>query len=66
MKTKRSRIKVQAECASFDITVTAQVESSTLVAQDMDDVKRKLKHELAKTIAGLPFAHVYPFEVRVQ
>lgn len=66
MKTKKARIRVQAECASFDISISANVESSTLVNQDMDDVKRKLKHELAKTIAGLPFAHVYPFEVRVQ
>ena len=58
------RVKAIAKCAAFEIEVVAVFSSETLVADEMDDVKRKLKNNLANSISKLPFAHTYPYEVR--
>jgi hypothetical protein len=66
MKSKRTRIKADAECASFDINLNATITSTNLTAEEVNDIKRKFKQQITTTIAKLPFAHIYPFEVTVK
>ncbi len=60
------KAKATAKCASFDIQIAAEFSPHGLAAGEVDDIKRKLKNGLAELIAKLPFAHVYPCEVRVR
>jgi hypothetical protein len=66
MKDTTKRVRATAKCASFDIEITATIKTHGLANAEADDVKRKLKHQLAASVAALPFAHVYPGEVRVR
>lgn len=59
-------VRARAKCASFDIEVTAEISTKGLVPDEIRDIQRKLKDQLAKSISVLPFAHVYPSEVRVR
>lgn len=65
MKSRRTRIKAEAECASFDIKLNATITSDGLTVEEVNDIKRKFKQQLTNNISKLPFAHVYPFEVKV-
>jgi hypothetical protein len=62
----KKKIKVTARCASFDVEIEATVNARGLVADEVDMVTKNLKHRLQNTVAKLPFAHVYPYEVRVK
>lgn len=66
MAKKEKVVRARAKCASFDIEVEARISGKTLVADELDNVRRKLKHKLTTTIAGLPYSHVYPYEVTVR
>jgi hypothetical protein len=66
MRDATKKVRANAKCASFDIEVTAVIKTHGLAAAEVEDVKRKFKHNITTAIAGLPFAHVYPCEVRVK
>ena len=67
MKVARSKqVSAAAKCASFDIEVIASLNMKGLAPSEQDDVRRKLRNELAKVISKLPFAHVYPSEVKTK
>lgn len=69
MKTKRKVLRkasAKAKCASFEIEINAQFSPHGLASDEVNDVQRKLKNGLAELVAKLPFAHVYPFEVKVR
>jgi len=66
MKKQIRKVKATARCACYDIEVSATINASTLSTEEIENVRRKLKHKITTTIAGLPFAHVYPHEVRVK
>jgi len=75
MKTSKSKrllknkdvkkVKAQAKCASFDIEIKATIRGRGLVDSELEDIRRKLGHKLTSTVSGLPFSHVYPYEVQV-
>ncbi len=58
-------VKGEAKCASFDIQISAEFFPRGLATAEIEDVRRKLKNSIAQMVARLPFAHVYPFEVKV-
>lgn len=67
MKNKKTkRVTAVARCESFDIQISAEFTPRGLGSDEVLDVQKKLKNDLAVTIAKLPFAHIYPFEVRVR
>lgn len=66
MSKKIRTVKAQAKCQSFDIEIEAKFTPKGLVPDEVDDVRRKLKHQMTEMVAKLPFAHVYPFEVTVR
>jgi hypothetical protein len=66
MKKTIKKVTATAKCASFDIEMTATITGKGLVKSELEDVQRKLRHKITTTIADLPFAHVYPNEVRVR
>ena len=59
-------IRATAKCAAFDFEMTATIKGKGLMPEELDKVRRKLKHKITTTVAGLPFSHVYPYEVRVR
>lgn len=59
-------VKAQAKCASFDIEISATFKPRGLGAEEVNDVQRKLRNNLSNAIAKLPFAHVYPCEIKVR
>ncbi len=64
-KTVR-RMTAKAKCASFDIELTAQFAPHGLASDEINDVQRKLKQKITEAISSLPFAHIYPWEVRLR
>lgn len=66
MKRAVKTVIAKAKCASFDITIVATIESTGLIPSEIEDVKRKLKQKLSTVVASLPFAHIYPCEVKVK
>lgn len=66
MKRQTKKVNASAKAACFDIEVMATIKTRNLSAAETEDVKRKFKHHLARTISSLPFAHIYPFEVTLK
>lgn len=62
----RKYVRVNAKCASFDIEVEAKINTKGLVADEIEQVQKELKHKMTAVIAKLPFAHIYPYEVTVK
>lgn len=63
---KVSTVKAKAKCNSFDIEITATFTPRGLTAAEVEDISKKLKHKFTQAVSTLPFAHVYPHEVRVR
>lgn len=67
MKFKPKTVKANAKCASFDIEVQAVIKpNSHLTSEEVTEISKKLRQKLSDGIANLPYAHIYPHEVRVR
>lgn len=66
MKKQTKRVKVTANCASFNIEATVVINTDVLTHHEANNVVRQLKHKLTQAISSLPFAHIYPHEVKVK
>ena len=66
MRTKAKKVSATAKCDCFDIDVSVDLRTRGLVDDEAEEVRRRLRDGLTKLIAGLPFARVYPFEVRTK
>lgn len=65
-KKSEKIVRAKAKCASFDIEIVATIRTKGLVPDEVNQIKRKLKQKFTDAVAVLPFAHVYPCEVRVR
>ncbi len=59
-------MRAEANCASFAISLDVAFVPHGLAASEVEDVKRALKNGISQMVSKLPFAHVYPFEVKVR
>lgn len=66
LKQVERKVRAQAKCASFDIEISATFKPHGLGSEEVNDVQRKLRNNLSNAIAKLPFAHVYPCEIKVR
>lgn len=65
-KSNQRKVRAAAKCASFDIQIEAVFTANGLSNEQISDIRRKLRQTLAGGIAKLPFAHVYPCEVKLR
>lgn len=66
IKPVTKRVRATCKAANFEIDITAEFKAGGLASFESDEVKRRLRQGLADMIAKLPFAEVYPNEVRLR
>lgn len=62
----QKKVKATAKCETFDIEINAAFTPRGLSIEQVSDVHRKLKQSLADAISKLPFAFIYPWEVKIK